>query len=392
MIGSTTRRALLLLLLCAAPAQGQPALVVGATVSQTGAHADLAADYARGLQLWRDHVNAAGGVAGRRIELRVLDDASDAARAGALYAQLIREKADALIGPYGTAATLVAAAEAESARRVLVSGAGWSRAIHKRAPRYVFQSAVPYNAYGTPVLELARQAGLKRAFILARDDPASTEMAAAALGAARRLGLEAPPVVSYGGGTDDFALQVKAAQAAGAEAWIAFGEVHDAAEMVKTFRKLDYAPRLVFVRGASDAKLIELLGQDAEFTLGARAYDPRTPYAGNAAFVSAFRSRWSREPGTAAAEAYAAGQVLAEGLRRAGGADPARLREALAGMEVETVLGAYRADPKTGEQVAARPLVVQVLLGRHEIVWPPALATAKYALPYPAWGERRVLK
>lgn len=392
MTGSTTRRLVFLLLLCAAPAQGQPAIVVGATVSQSGAHADLAADYGRGLELWRDHVNAAGGIAGRRIELRVLDDASDAGRAGALYAQLIRERADALIGPYGTAATLVAGAEAESARRVLVSGAGWSRSVHKRSPRYVFQSATPYNAYGERVLELARKAGLKRALILARDDPASAEMAAAAHETARRLGFDAPAVLSYGGGTEDFTLQVGAARAADAEAWIAFGEVRDAAEMVKTFRKLDYTPRLFFVRGASEAKLIELLGQDAEFTLGARAYDPRTRYLGNEAFVHEFRARWSRAPGAAAADAYAAGQVLAEGLRRAGGADPSKLREALASMQVQTVLGEYRVDPKTGEQLAGRPLVVQVLLGRHEIVWPEALATAKFELPYSAWAERRVLK
>ncbi|HYD58608.1 MAG TPA: ABC transporter substrate-binding protein [Burkholderiales bacterium] len=392
MTGSTTRRFLILALLCAAGAQAQPAFVVGAAVSQTGAHADLAADYARGLQLWQEELNAAGGLAGRRVELRLLDDRSEAARAGMLYAQLIRENADALIGPYGTAATLVAAAEAESARRVLINGAGWSRAVHKRSPRYVFQTAVPYNAYGAQVLELARAAGLRRAIILARDDPASTEMAAAAHASAARAGIAAPTVLPYGGGIQDFALQVDAAKAAGAEAWIAFGEAGDAAEMAKTFRKLDYAPRLFFVRGAADARLLAFLGQDAEFTLGETAYHTQAPYAGNPAFVRAFRSKWKRDPGPAGAEGYAAGQVLAEALRRAGSVDSEKLREALAGLRTGTVLGEYRVDPKTGEQLGLHPLVVQVLLGRHEIVWPQAAATARYQLPYPAWGDRRELK
>ena len=58
--------------------------MVGAVISQTGAHAELAQEYARGLDLWRDEVNAAGGLLGRRVELRVLDDGSQALRAGPL--------------------------------------------------------------------------------------------------------------------------------------------------------------------------------------------------------------------------------------------------------------------------------------------------------------------
>ena len=77
-----------------------PVVVVGAVISQTGAHADLAQEYGRGLDLWRDEVNAAGGLLGRRVELRVLDDGSQALRAGPLYAQLItEEKVDLLVGP-----------------------------------------------------------------------------------------------------------------------------------------------------------------------------------------------------------------------------------------------------------------------------------------------------
>ena len=52
--------------------------MVGAVISQTGAHAELAQEYARGLDVWRDEVNAAGGLLGRRVELRVLDDGSEA--------------------------------------------------------------------------------------------------------------------------------------------------------------------------------------------------------------------------------------------------------------------------------------------------------------------------
>ena len=100
-------------------------MVVGVVVSQTGPHAEPAEGYRRGLLVWQDEVNAAGGLLGRKVDLRILDDASSAPRNASLYEQLIRQdRADLLIGPFGTAATLVAAATAERARRVLINGAG----------------------------------------------------------------------------------------------------------------------------------------------------------------------------------------------------------------------------------------------------------------------------
>jgi branched-chain amino acid transport system substrate-binding protein len=374
-----------------AEAQPRP-IVVGAVVSQSGSHAEMAADYGRALVLWQDEVNAAGGLLGRKVELRMLDDASEAVRAATLYVQLIREdKADLLIGPYGSAATMMGAAEAESARRVMINGAGPSRAVHKRSPRYVFQSAVPYNAYGVDVLEIA-QAGYKKLFIVSRDDPVAQEMADATREKALKLGLDVADPEIYAPGNSDFGPQFLNAHAAQADAWIAFGEVRDAAEMVKTFKKHGYAPRFFFVRGASDPAIMKTLGQDAEFALGAREYDVRFKTPGNERFVKAFTQKYSKRPGPAAAEGYAAGTVLAAGVLRAGTLDQEKLRAALASLSTGTVLGEYKVDPLTGEQVAAKPALTQILRGRVELVWPAALQTAKPVLPYPQWGERRILK
>ena len=369
-----------------------PPLIVGAVTPETGAHAALAADYRKALLLWQDEVNAAGGLLGRRVELRLLDGASEAIKAGPLYQELIRDKADALIGPYGTAATLVAAAEAEAARRVLVNGAGWSREVHKRAPRFVFQSAMPYNAYGAGVLDVAKDAGYRSLFILARDEPATREMALGAHAVALKLGLLPGEVTVYKSGLDDFAALVAKARAMQADAWIAFGEVRDAADMVKTFKRLGYAPHLFFARGAASPKFVAAVGQDAEFALGALEYDPGFATPGNEKFVKAFTAKGAAPPGPAGAEGYAAASVLAEGLRRAGTTDQNKLRDAVASLETSTVLGEFKVDSVTGEQIATRPALAQILKGRSEVVWPRALESAKRVLPYPQWSERRLLK
>ena len=146
-------------------------LAIHRAAAETGVLEDLAAGYRKGLLLWEEQVNATGGIGSRAVRLRLLDDASEAIAAGKLYARLIRdEHAAALVGPYGSAASMMASAEAERAGRVIVNGAAASRGLHKRSPRYVFQAGVPYSAYGAAVLDIVKAAGYRKVFVAARDD------------------------------------------------------------------------------------------------------------------------------------------------------------------------------------------------------------------------------
>jgi branched-chain amino acid transport system substrate-binding protein len=367
-------------------------IVVGAVVSTTGAQAGVAEGYRRALLLWEEEVNAAGGLLGRRVEVRLRDDRSQAVRARSEYEKLIEESADVLIGPYGSAATLMGAAVAERARRVMVNGAGPARTVHQRAPQYLFQSVIPYASYGAGVLELAKAAGIERLFILGRDDPRSRDMAEATAELARAQGFAAVERVSYTGGSADFELQVKLARATGAQAWIAFGEVREAADMVRTFKRLDYAPQLFFARAAAEPTFVDLLGQDAEFSVGTMEYDARFATPGNEAFAKAYAARWAEPAGVSAAQGYAAATVLAAALREAGSLEPQKLRAALTRLEIGTVLGPYRIDPANGSQTGMRATVAQILRGRPAVVWPRELETANVLLPYPQWGERSLLK
>jgi branched-chain amino acid transport system substrate-binding protein len=84
--------------------------------------------------------------------------------------------------------------------------------------------------------------------------------------------------------------------------------------------------------------------------------------------------------------------VLAEAVRRAGTLDQEKLRETLARLQTFTVLGPHEVDPESGRQVGLEAAVVQILNGRREVVWPKPLETAQRLLPYPQWGERRLIE
>ena len=371
-----------LFLVAVATAQEKP-LVVGAVVSETGAHAAAAADYRKGLLLWAEQA---------KVDLRLKDDASEAAKTGPAYAALIADGAQVLIGPYGSAATLTGSAEAERVRRVMLNAAGPSGQVHKRQPRYVFQTSPPYTAYADGVLAIAREAKAESLYIVARDDAGSREMGEAALNLARKMGFKKVDLEIYSAGTVDFLPQLYKAMGAHADAWIAFGEPRDGGDIVKTLKRQGYEPRMLYVRDSPDPRFRQRIGQDAEFILGSKGYDARFPTAGNEEFVKAFKAKWSATPGPLAAAAYAAGTVLAEGVRRAGSAESAKLRVALSSLEMDTVLGHYKVDPATGAQIGMKPPVTQTVGGRAQPIWAAELAGDRKLLPFMSWAEREILK
>jgi branched-chain amino acid transport system substrate-binding protein len=393
MTGWITKALFLAAWACAGAAQ-EPThfpIVVGAVISQTGSQAPAAAEYRNGLQLWMEQVNAAGGLLARKVELRLKDDGSQAARAGPAYAELVTEGAHVLIGPYGSAATLTAAAEAERSRRIMLNAAGPSSQVHRRSPRYVFQTAPPYSAYAHGVIEVARAAGAHSLFIAARDDVASREMGEAALALAKARGFPQAQLALFAGSTEDFLPQLYQAMAMQADGWIGFGEARDAADMVKTFKLHGFVPRVLYARASLDERFLTLVGQDAEFVLGSKDYDAGLARDANRAFVAAYAAKWSRPPGSRAVAGYVAGTVLAEALRRAGAMDTEKLRAELARMELHTLLGRYRVDA-TGAQVGMKPPVMQIVKGRPSTVWPPELAERRALAAFPAWNEREVMR
>ncbi len=384
------RRWLLALWLASAGAWAQvPPVVVGAAVPETGQLADLGAQMRRALELWRDRVNAAGGLLGRPVSLRLIDDRSEASASLHLYRLLIEaEGADILIGPLGSAATMAAAATVERADRVLINVSGVTAGVQRGGRRMVFHVPAPMTAYAEGPLALIEAARYKSLQVVARNDPRSRE-AAENLGVeARRRGREAE-VRLVAPGTQEYADLIAVARARNAEAWIAYGIAEDAAEMVKSFKRIGYAPWLFLAQGAGDPEFIRRVGQDAEFSLGISAYERRMPAPANAEFVAAWRARWPDGPGRLAAHTYAGGLVVEEAVRAAGSLQPGPLREALLSVRTETPLGRYAVD-REGVQTGIRPVVVQILRGRREIVWPAAYATAKWHLPYPRWDERQL--
>lgn len=88
-------------------------LRIGVVLDQTGVNADAGRDYIAGARTWFDHINANGGVNGRRIQVIVKDDEGNSANAVKLTRDLIeQDKVAALFGYVGDDSLMAVAEDA----------------------------------------------------------------------------------------------------------------------------------------------------------------------------------------------------------------------------------------------------------------------------------------
>ncbi len=91
------------MLFVAAAARAAEPIKIGLSVALTGGVAPIGKQVLAGLRIWRDDVNAKGGLLGRPVELVYYDDQSNPQNVPGLYTKLIEvDKVDLLIGPYAT--------------------------------------------------------------------------------------------------------------------------------------------------------------------------------------------------------------------------------------------------------------------------------------------------
>ena len=150
-------------------AEAQPPLRIGASLSQTGSFAVLGQDQLRGYQLCVKHANEKGGVLGRRIELYVEDDQSNAATAVAIYEKLItRDKVDAILGPYSSPITEAVADVNEKHKMPMVAPVAATTSIFKKGRKFIFMVLPAAEVYLEGLVEMAASKGLKTLALITR--------------------------------------------------------------------------------------------------------------------------------------------------------------------------------------------------------------------------------
>jgi branched-chain amino acid transport system substrate-binding protein len=171
------------------PSLAQQPIRIGASIAISGRDAVQGSYVREGYLLCQKHENEKGGVLGRPMEFVIRDDGSDPKAAAALYEKLITEdKADAVIGPYGSAMTDAAADITEKHRKLMVAPAAGTTSLWEKGRRYLVMVTSPLEAATEGTIDLAARHGLKTIALINADTLTGKAVAKGTLELAKNKG------------------------------------------------------------------------------------------------------------------------------------------------------------------------------------------------------------
>ncbi len=388
----------------ATPSHAQAPIRIGASLSQTGSFANLGQNQLRGYQLCIKHANEKAGVLGRKVELVVEDDQSQAATAVKIYEKLItQDKVNAILGPYSSPITEAVADVSEKYRLPMVAPNASATAIFKKGRKFVFMATSPAEVYLEGLIDIAAKRGLKTVAVISEDTLFTNASAQGAVELAKKKGLQVVLAEAYPKGTTDFTALVRKLRAANPDVVAAATYFDDAVAITRALKALDVNPKLFGVTVGGDLpKFYETLGRDAELVYGASQWEAELvtlragglvpiarQYPGAKEFVEAHRREF---PGADLSYHSAAGyggcQVLLEALRLAGSLEGEKVRGAMLKLDYHNVYGGFKVDPD-GLQITHKMITFQWQDGKKVIVWPDELAPGTPRFPTPPWSQRK---
>src|SRR6202048_5043250 len=194
----------------------QPPIKIGMTMAQTGGLAGGGKASLLGIEIWRDDVNAKGGLLGRKVELVVYDDKSSASETPAIYSKLLDiDKVDLLFGPYATVPTAPIMPLVKQRGMVLIGNFAFQ--VNSKVGHDMWFNVAPWgppDSWAASFLELGQKAGGKTIALLAADQEFAQNMALTARDVAKRMNM---PIVfdqSYPPNTVEFSGIMRALNAA----------------------------------------------------------------------------------------------------------------------------------------------------------------------------------
>jgi len=157
----------------------QAPIKIGMSMPQTGGLAGGGKASLLGIEIWRDDVNAKGGLLGRKVELVVYDDKSSASETPAIYSKLIDvDKVDLLFAPYGTVPTAPIMPMVKQRGLLLIGN--FSFQVNSKVGHDMWFNNAPWgppDSWASSYLDIAQKAGGKSIALLTADQEFAQNLA-----------------------------------------------------------------------------------------------------------------------------------------------------------------------------------------------------------------------
>ena len=326
--------------LISGPALAQAPIKIGAFLSVTGGAAFLGDPEQKTLELYVEKVNAAGGVLGRKLQLVSYDSAGDAEKARTFAKRLIeQDKVDLVVGGSTTGETMAVVPLAEAAQIPFISLAG-AVVIVEPVKKWVFKTPHTDRMACEKIFIDMQARKFSKIALISGPGGFDKSMRGQCLGVAKKYGIDVVADETYGGGDTDMTAQLtKIKNTAGVQAVLNAGFGQGPAIVTKNYRQINITLPFYQSHGVASKEFIKLAGAAAEgVRLPAAALliadslpqsDPQRSVV--VSYKNDYEARFKSEVSTFGGHAYDGLMLAIEAMKKAGGTDKAKVRDALEG-------------------------------------------------------------
>ena len=275
----------------------------------------------KGADVWYRHVNEQGGVNGRKLNFKMIDDQYNPARTKIVVKEFIeRDNCFAIANPLGSAPT-AAVIDYITENKVPLIGAGTGAAKNLEYPsKYVFPLYPSYKTEGQDLVRFAaEQLGAKSVSLLYQNDPSGKTHIAGVESVLDKYKVKLVAKEPYEKDELDVSAQVIKMKTANPDVHLCSCAPEHAARFFTERQKLGWKVPVVVVFFGQSPKVIELAGKEAVdgvyFSTIFRR--PDSPDGQMRQFVSLLKKYYpNEEPDAIHMWGYAGAQVVTEALRR----------------------------------------------------------------------------
>ena len=384
-------------------AQSQPVITFGGTVPFSGRWAEVGQSVNAGYQTVVKYVNDVNGgldVGGKkyRLDIQLVDDASDPQRATTLLQKQIDDGTQYFLGSYSSGIVLPQAAIINRARRPMVQAGGGADAIFTQGYRYIFGMYPRASRSAFPAVDaLAALSPKPKTFTVAfSNDPFSKPQGEGVITRLKDMQFDVIDTFELPPQVQDVSAMLTTIRAKTPDVLMCVTADQISLLIARQLAQAKIDLKMLFTSlGPQTASFREALGKYANGITCISTWSPTFPYKDpifgtTARFAEYYRANNTvpliYHQGTAAACIVA----YCWALQQVGRVDDGNaVRDALARIDIESLYGRIKFTPEgDGDPVLMGSAVQQVQDGQTKVVFPAALREAPMQWPIQPFSER----
>jgi branched-chain amino acid transport system substrate-binding protein len=312
----------------------QGPIVLGMLIPQSGSEAAVGPYMQNAAQMAVDEINEQGGVLGRKLELKVADDACDPQTAVAGANKLVTEGIAVSVGGYCSGATLPTLPVFGKANIPMIIPAANSQELVDQRLKHVFLINGTGAQQAAAAVKWITKRGAKNVALVHDNTSYSKDIAVRTQQILDEPGgPETAIVEAVTPKESDYSANVTNILAKKPDFVYWTGYFQEGGLLTRQLRQAGYKGDIMVADGAVSEKLVEIAGgEHAEGVYATMTYTPDT-IEGAEGWIENYKKKFGTAPGPYSNQAYDAVRLAAEAIKRAGSTDGDKIIAALEGID-----------------------------------------------------------